>query len=200
MTQTSNHTTLDLLRHGQLETPGIFCAVAKANVSEVGMQNLFNATKQGSWDIVISSPQQRCRVFAEKLSKQKECELIIDKRFKEMNFGDWVGIKTKTLWQENSEKYQQLWQSPDDFIAPNGEAMQEFYQRVQTGLNDILTTHSQKSILLITHGGVIRTILSNTLEISTLSILKFNIAYAQMSRLHCYSDGHFSLEFLGKQG
>lgn len=199
MMNNSQHTTLDLLRHGQLETPEIFCADAKAPLSKEGLENLFKSTEKGSWDIIISSPQQRCRAFAEQLAEQKKCELMIDQQFKEMNFGDWVGVKSETLWQENSEQYQQLWQTPDDFVAPNGESMQAFYQRVETGLKQLLSKHINKSILLITHGGVIRTILSNSLEISTLSVLKFNIGYAQMSRLHCYADGHYSLQFLGKE-
>lgn len=193
-------TTLDLLRHGQLETPGIFCADAKAPLSTLGMENLAKTTKQGSWDIIISSPQTRCVEFAKQLSTEKQCELVIDEQFKELNFGDWVEVKSETLWQENSEKYQQLWQTPDDFIAPNGESMQSFYKRVSKGVDEILDTYQNKSILLITHAGVIRTILANALEINTLSVQKFNIGYAQMSRLHCYPDGHFSLEYLGKKG
>ncbi len=198
MTNNPQHTTLDLLRHGQLETPGVFCADAKAPLSKAGMSNLFKTTENGRWDIIISSPQQRCLEFAEKLAQQKQCELIIDKQFKEMDFGDWVGIKSETLWQQHREKYQELWQTPDDFVAPNGESMQAFYQRIRDGLKQVLAEHTNKSILLITHGGVIRTILSTALEINSLSVLKFNISYAQMSRLHCYSDGHFSLQFLGK--
>jgi len=200
MMSTNNYTTLDLLRHGQLETPGIFCADAKAPLSHLGMTNLNTATKTGYWDLIISSPQMRCREFAEQLSESKQCELLIDKRFKEMNFGDWIGIKSETLWQDYNEQYQQLWEAPDEFTAPNGESMQTFFQTVQLGLREVLKEHANKSILLITHAGVIRTILSNTLEISTQSVLKFNIGYAQMNRLHCYPDGHYSLEYLGKKG
>jgi len=144
--------------------------------------------------------QKRCLEFAEQLANKKQCELIIDPQFKEMDFGDWIGIKSKVLWEEHREKYQQLWENPDDFVASNGESMQAFYHRVQTGLDKILTEHQKKSILLITHGGVIRTILANALDISTLSIQKFNIAYAQISRLHCYEDGHYSLQYIGKEG
>ena len=199
MPETSQHTTLDLLRHGQLAVPGIFCAPADAKVSETGMKNLFKTTTNGSWDIIVSSPQLRCLAFAEQLASQKQCELVINPQFKEMDFGDWVGIKSETLWQQHREQYQQLWETPDDFTAPNGESMQSFYARVQTGMENLLVEHQGKSILLITHGGVIRTILANALDITTLSVLKFNIAYAQMSRLHCYADGHFSLQFLGKE-
>jgi len=202
MSDQNQYTTLDLLRHGQLETPGVFCAPADAPLSDEGMQNLFKVSNEGAWDIIISSPQKRCRDFAEQLIKQvserQDCELVIDSAFKEMNFGDWVGIKSETLWKENKEKYQELWQNPDDFIAPNGESMSAFSERVLAGLDNILNTYQNQSILLVTHGGVIRTVLSHALDISSLSVLKFNISYAQMSRLHYYSDGHYSLQFMGK--
>ncbi|GAA0424144.1 histidine phosphatase family protein [Cocleimonas flava] len=198
-TVTSNITTLDLLRHGKLDTPGIFCAEASTPVSAEGMQDLINTTKDGSWDIIISSPQQRCVVFAQKLSKDKNCPLVIDDRFKEMNFGDWVGKKSDELWQQYPEQYQQLWQTPDDFVAINGESMQQFAERIHSGLQDILSSYQNQSILVITHGGVIRQVLSKALDLDTLAMLKFSIHYAQLNRLFCYEDGNFSLEFLGRK-
>lgn len=197
--QETQYTTLDLLRHGQLAIPGIFCAGTNAIVSDEGMQNLCDATQKRHWDIIISSPQDRCRIFAEKLVKDKQCNLIIDPRFKELNFGDWIDIKSEVIWKEHQEEYQQLWQNPDEFIAPNGESMQDFYVRVEEGLSEVLATYKNQSILLITHGGVIRSILAKALDIKTHSVLKFNIEYAHLTRLHHYSDGNFSLQSLGKK-
>ena len=199
MDSAPKHTTIDLLRHGQLVTPGVFCADANTKVSQSGMQNLLTATEEGNWDLIISSPQTRCLEFAKKLSEQSQTTLVIDDHFKEMNFGDWVGIKNDVLWQQHSEQYQQLWQNPDDFIAPNGESMKAFYSRVQTGFKDMLAQYKGQSILLVTHAGVIRTILAHSLDIGTLSVLKFDITYAHISRLHCYTDGHFSLAFLNNK-
>lgn len=194
----SDYTTLDLLRHGQLAISGVLCAGASAVVSDEGMQNLFNATDDGQWDVIISSPQDRCRLFAQKLADNKQYKLVIDPRFKELDFGEWIDVKSKVIWEKHQEKYQELWQNPDDFIAPNGEAMQDFYERVNTGLDDVLSKYKNQKILLITHGGVIRSILAKALEINTLSVLKFNIGYAQIVRLYHYSDGNFSLQSLGE--
>ena len=198
MNDALKHTTLDLLRHGELDIPGIFCAPADAIVSKTGMDNLFKATDKQQWDVIISSPHNRCRIFSETLAQKNQTELSIDPRFKELDFGDWVGMKSDVIWKQNKNKYQELWQTPDDFIAPNGEAMRDFYSRVQTGLKDVLAEYKNQSILLVTHGGVIRSILSKALDIDSLSVLKFNIEYAHLTRLHYYADDQFSLQFLGK--
>lgn len=198
MTEPSQYTTLDLLRHGELAISGILCAGATAVVSNKGMADLHNVTQNGQWDVIISSPQYRCRIFAEKLAEVKQCSLLTDARFKELDFGDWVDIKSESIWRQHREQYQQLWKSPDDFIAPNGESMRDFYVRVEEGLSDILCKHESQSILLITHGGVIRSILAKALDIHTHSVLKFNIEYAHLTRLHYYFDGNFSLQSLGR--
>lgn len=193
----SQHTQIDLLRHGELETPALFCAESKEPLSKKGFQDLLDTTKKGEWDIIISSPHVRCQSFAETLAKQKECKLVIDPALQEMDFGDWTGIPTKTLWEQESSRLEQLWQSPETFIAPSGESMQAFTQRVKQGWQALLDNHAKKRILLITHAGAIRVILTESLNISHQSALSFNIEYAHLSQLHYYPDGVYSLRSHG---
>jgi len=193
----SECTQIDLLRHGELETPGLFCAKPDEPLSKKGLQDLWDATKKGEWDIIISSPHARCQSFAKALAKQKECELIISPAFQEMDFGDWTGIATKTLWEQESTRLKQLWESPKDFIAPSGESIKTFTQRVKQGWQAMLTKHKSQNILLITHAGVIRAVLSEALKISHQSTLSFNIEYAHSSQLHYYPDGVYSLRSHG---
>jgi len=194
---TQNTTTIDLLRHGQLATAGLFCAGAEEALSKEGLRALSEATKERTWDVVISSPYQRCRIFAEQLADQQGYTLEINKAFKEMDFGSWTGISTETLWQTKSKQLQQLWQSPETFVAPQGESILAFVERVEQGLQGVLEAHKNQSILLITHAGVIRSILAKALDISLLSTQKFTINYASLSRLHYYADGNVSLQFHG---
>jgi len=190
-------TQIDLLRHGELETPGLFCAKPSEPLSKKGLESLLLATQKGEWDVIISSPQERCLAFAKSLATQKKSELCIDPAFKEMDFGDWIGVTTKTLWKSDSEKLQQLWDSPENFIAPSGESMIAFAQRVKQGWQTLLKKHENGNILLITHAGVIRSILADTLNISYQSTLRFNIEYAHLSQLHHYPDGIYSLRSHG---
>ncbi len=193
----SQHTQIDLLRHGELETPALFCAKPDEPLSKKGLQNLWKATQKGEWDIIISSPHERCHSFAKTLAIQKECKLSIDPAFKEMDFGNWTGIPTKTLWEQEPAGLKQLWESPETFIAPSGESMQAFTQRVKQGWQALLSNHANKRILLITHAGVIRSILTETLNISYQSALSFNIEYAHLSQLHHYPDDVYSLRSHG---
>jgi len=193
----SKRTQIDLLRHGELETPALFCAKPDEPLSKKGLQNLWDATQKGEWDIIISSPQARCQAFAQMLASQKGCELLIDPSFKEMDFGDWAGIPTKTLWDQEPERLEQLWKSPETFVAPSGDSMQAFTQRVKQGWQTMLAEHKNQNILLITHAGVIRAIFTDTLNISHQSALSFNIEYAHLSQLHYYPDGIYSLRSHG---
>ncbi len=190
-------TQIDLIRHGELKTPALFCAKPDEPLSEKGLQNLLDATDKGEWDIIISSPQERCQSFAKILAKQKQCELFIDPAFKEMDFGEWAGVTTKTLWENDSTRLKQLWNSPETFVAPSGESMISFVQRVKQGWQELLKNHENCNILLITHAGVIRSILADTLNISHQSALSFNIEYAHISQLHYYPDGIYSLRSHG---
>jgi len=188
-------TTIDLLRHGELKTKGLFCAKPDEPLSEKGIQNLLKATKNKKWDVVVSSPFERCRQFAIKFKTENDAKLLTyDKAFQEMDFGRWVGISSQQLWAQEPEKLSQLWQAPQDFVAPSGESMQDFNNRIEQATNALVNTHKNQSILLVTHAGVIRSILSLALQLSPVSALKFNIDYAQMIRLHYYPDGQFSLQ------
>ncbi len=193
----SQCTQIDLLRHGELETPALFCAKPSEPLSIKGLQGLWDATQDGEWDIIISSPHERCQSFAKALAEQKKCELTIEPAFQEMDFGDWTGIATKVLWEQESARLKQLWESPENFVAPSGEPMKTFTQRVKQGWQAMLAKYKNQNILLITHAGVIRAILTEALKINHQSALSFNIEYAHLSQLHYYPDGVYSLRSHG---
>ena len=192
-------TTIDLLRHGKLKTQGLFCAMPDEPLSEEGWRDLLKATDGKKWDIIISSTSLRCRCFAEMLAEQTSPEKFsLSNNLREMDFGQWLGLPTKEIWQQEHKKLSELWSNPDDFIAPKGESIKAFNRRVEKAMRHELELHQGKSILIVTHSGVIRSILTMALEISNKSALKFGIDYAQMTHLHYYADGEFSLQSLGK--
>ena len=184
---------IDLLRHGELQTPGLFCAHKNERLSEKGIQQLETATQNAQWDVIISSPYARCRQYAEVLSQSQSCPLRIFNNFKEMDFGRWTGIQQETIWKQDSGLLKQLWSHPEIFIAPDGESIVAFCERVHQGWEELLETYSEHSILLMTHAGVIRCILANALNITYKSTLAFEIGYAKYTRLHGYPDQVYSL-------
>lgn len=186
-------TTIELLRHGELVTPDLFCAPPKEPVGINGWKQMTLATRDAQWDVVITSPSRRCHDFARQLTQRLNCPLDIDHRFAEMNFGDWIGLKQTDIWEQYPELMQQLWYQPRRFIAPNGEAMEDFITRVKTAWDETLNQYAGQRILLITHAGVIRVLLAQVLDILYQKTLRINVGYAQITRICKYPDGEMSL-------
>ena len=60
---------LDLLRHGETELGGGLRGSLDDALTELGWSQMREAViGQGPWDRIVSSPLQRCRLFAEELA------------------------------------------------------------------------------------------------------------------------------------
>ena len=102
---------------------------------------------------IFSSPLQRCLKLVNKISKNQP---IIDERLMEMNFGDWE----LQAWDAIDQTELNLWM--DDFVnisCPNGESYQILFERTTHFIKELKEKNFSKAIV-VTHGGVIRAILS----------------------------------------
>jgi alpha-ribazole phosphatase len=112
-------------------------------------------------------------------------DLILLVQLREMNFGKWEGHTYQDLkedWQ-----YQRWLSDPIHYCPPEGEFFQQFINRVQSGweeiTQEILSTNLQ-SCAIITHGGVIRYLLS-----------EFGADYKEFWSWHVPHDYGFELIF-----
>ncbi|MHA1804398.1 MAG: alpha-ribazole phosphatase [Promethearchaeota archaeon] len=108
---------------------------------------------------IYSSPLKRCRVLARALSRSEPIE---DPRLIELNFGKWE-LKN---WDELDAEEVNKWM--EDFVSispPNGESYLELHERVSDFFLKLIKKQEHEHVLIITHGGVIRSILTRVLEI-----------------------------------
>jgi len=186
-------TIIDLLRHGKVATPDLFCARADEPLGIDGWKQLTRATNGGQWDVVVTSPSRRCHDFARLLAQKVGVPFQVEPAWQEMDFGTWVGRSQTDIWAEDAALMQQLWYQPKAFTAPQGEAMVMFIRRVQEGWDALLAEHAGKRVLVLTHAGVIRVILAKVLEMLYQKTLRFEVGYAQITRFRVYPDGEASL-------
>ncbi|WP_140485221.1 alpha-ribazole phosphatase [Flavobacterium sp. GSA192] len=102
--------------------------------------------------IVYSSPLLRCVQLANYLAPS----IITDSRLMEMHFGDWEMKK----WDAIPEVDFTPWMT--DFVnvaVPNGESFVDLHHRVSDFLTADFIKNTSKPIVLVTHAGVIRSIL-----------------------------------------
>lgn len=130
---------------------------------------------------VFSSPLQRCRKLAAYLFPNHA--ITFDDRLKEIHCGEWE----MKLWDEIEPEYLQRWMN--DFVhtcIPGGESYVQLYERVVSFFESL---PRQGAIALVSHGGVIRSILSYVQQIALQdSFHVFSLRYGCVARVHLQDD------------
>jgi len=126
------------------------------------------------YDVIYSSPLQRCTRLAEKLSSN---QLNIDPRLIEYNFGDW---ELKPWNDFKSDRAQQWMKNFVDQAAPNGDSMLSMQARVNQFWSELLELSHKldhKTVAIVTHAGVQRLIHGAILETPMSHLFRLQLAY-----------------------
>lgn len=138
--------------------------------------------------IIISSPLTRCHQLAKGLTEhlnQKAhvfATLQSNECLKEISFGEWEGNSWDTIGHDNIEEWNNNF---FDYTFPEGESARAFFKRVVAAWNSLLSElavkNEDQTIIIVSHAGVIRSILTCFLEMPlshalTLTIDKMSVS------------------------
>lgn len=193
---------LDLLRHGETTLSHTLRGHTDDELTENGWLQMQSTIQQyvaggTNWDVIFSSPLQRCHVFAINLAEQLEIPLQLNMHIKEMYFGDWEGISTQSIYENEPELLANFWQFPTKYHAPNGESLEQFLQRVQVGFDEIHTQmkiHQWNRALVVTHGGVIKLLTCLARHKHLNDLLKMSAELGQLYSVKMYKNDSLSFE------
>lgn len=145
--------------------------------------------------VFYTSPLKRCLLLAEKLSSTPP---IIDDRLLEISFGDWELKKWDLIDRSELEEW------TNNFIMtkiPNGESYFDLYKRSCKFFDD-LVKKDHKNVVIISHSGVIRSIITYILKIPLEKSFIIQIDYGKMSKIKYNfvnnSDPILNIEFLNQ--
>lgn len=171
---------IDLIRHTKPDIkPGIFYGqtdLALANSFEVERAALQQKI-QSHYDLLITSPLQRCKQLAQHLNAER---IIEEPRIMELNFGRWE----LQSWDGPEKEAIGRWM--DNFVeeqAPEGESMRIMHQRVMDFWQEIKSTEAQ-SIAVVTHSGVQRLIHAEILQTPLSHLFRLELDYGSIIRIH----------------
>ncbi|MDQ6992786.1 MAG: histidine phosphatase family protein [Mariprofundus sp.] len=187
----SEPTIITLLRHGAVEAEGwAFRGSTDVPLSALGWKQM-RAAASGfeTIDHIASSPKQRCRLFAEQLSEKKEAALLILDAMAEMDFGQWENRSFEEIIASDKQLLEQFWDSPVGVQPPNGEAFDDFSQRVIDCWQAWLGCDVGHHRVLVAHGGVIRVLLAHTLNMPMSALWRLHLPYASCSQISLF-EGH----------
>ncbi|PCH60996.1 MAG: histidine phosphatase family protein [Gammaproteobacteria bacterium] len=184
MTET---TTIDLIRHGEVEGGNRFRGSTDDPLTELGWQQMQRTLEAGSnLTQIVSSPLQRCAKFSEYWAGKNKLPLSLNNAFQEMHFGDWEGKTAEDISATDPDALQRFWQDPNRFAPDNAELLTDFRQRVLNAWQSLIHLQQGQHILLISHGGPIRIILADILEMPMHALLRLEIPFAAISRIKVY--------------
>lgn len=105
--------------------------------------------KDTEWDVIVASPLIRAKKTAEIINEYLKLPIIEMEEFKERDFGDAEGMSL----EERTKKYPSK-------NYPNQETIEEFTERLMSGLKRVQNKFPDKKVLIVAHGGAIYTILT----------------------------------------
>lgn len=171
--------------------------------SPLTKQGITDAKKLGDFiknyhiDQVFSSPIGRAYQTASYIFPYRH--IIKDNRLKEMNFGDYEGMKISEL--KDNKHYYNLWHCPSpNRSLPNGETFQSVVDRLNDFFQERYQEDPQQTIFLTIHG-MLFTILHGI--ILNLPIERFNEVNKEIVRgcslsLIIYDGKQFTIQYIGK--
>ena len=178
------HTTPDVVKgtcYGQADLDIVESFLEEASIIK---QHLPKNIQQ-----VYSSPLQRCKKLAEYLFPQHTLQMHDD--LKEISCGEWE-LK---LWNDIPQEILMPWMN--DFVnvrIPGGESYLDLFDRTVKRFNSI--TNKELPAAIVSHGGVIRSILSHLTKTPLLeSFNEFKLNYGCVIRL-TQKEGAYQHEIL----
>jgi probable phosphoglycerate mutase len=123
---------------------------------------------------VYTSPIQRCRETASILAGPHGIRPRTRKGIIEVDYGDWTGRGLKSLYRLKA--WRSLMADPVGFRFPNGETLDEVRRRSLRSIEMLAARHGEETVMAVSHGDVIRSIVAHSLTGSVERIHRLHVA------------------------
>ena len=181
---------LDLLRHGETELGGgLRGSLDDALTAKGWAQMRASVVGQGPWDRLISSPLQRCALFAQELGAQLGLPVSLEPALQELHFGAWEGQSAAALMETDAEGLGLFWADPYAFTPPQGEPVSAFSERVLGAVSRLHQAYAGQRVLLVSHGGVMRLLLARARGMPREQLLNVEVGHGALFSLQVGADG-----------
>lgn len=182
-----------LVRHGETRwnKEQRYQGCSDVPLSSVGMaqaQMLRERLSSEDIDVIYASDLCRAMETARIIASAHKLQVIVSRELRELDFGELEGMPV----EEVNQRYPQIaraWSThPPDFVFPGGEGLQELFSRVSPFARRLQQDHSEKTVLIVTHGGVVRALLCALLGLGLEHWWQLRVDAASLTVVESYSD------------
>jgi len=194
-------TSFTLIRHGHTRATeqGLLYSDPNAPLTDKGIDQ---AQRVAKWlvnhkpELLLSSPAIRVRSSSDIIAKELDMPIEIVDGLDEWHIGDWEGRSYLDLKKNEPEAYQRWSADPIHNAPPGGESILQVATRVGTHLKSMIEKHGGKHIALVTHAGVVRSILSHALGMPIDNFWRISIPTGSIAKVD-FSESFATVHFLG---
>jgi 2,3-bisphosphoglycerate-dependent phosphoglycerate mutase len=124
-------------------------------VGQLQAQRLATALAGERFDVLISSDLQRARQTALPLERAHARQALPQRGLREQSFGVLEGLDVPSIKTLHPALWAQWLRHEADDALPEGESVRQFHARVLATVRELAQEHAGKTLLLVTHGGVL---------------------------------------------
>lgn len=186
MTQTNNYCTMYLVRHGQTDwnANGITQGLTDIPLNSEGIkqaQALGENLKNIKFNAVFSSDLVRAKKTAEIIAAERKLTIETTHLLQERRYGEMEG-KPGHLMKEYYDTWTKLSKKVRMKYRPykNYETDEEVISRFITFLRETAIVYTGKTVLVVCHGSVLRTLLNHLTEETYLTGAILNSGYIKL--------------------
>ncbi|MCC3869137.1 histidine phosphatase family protein [Terrisporobacter mayombei] len=111
-------------------------------------------------DKIYTTPFSRTKDTIKKLAEVKNIQAKETCQLNEINFGDFEGLSFKVIEEKYPEEVERMIKEGFEYKYPNGESSKDTFIRVKNEMSKIINSNDNSTVLICSHGGTIRNIIS----------------------------------------
>ncbi len=195
-------TNMIIVRHGETEwnKEHIFQGQMDSPLSELRRKQAAataSVLADEQINAVYASDLGRAVETAKIISAPHELDVITDERLRERHLGVFQGLNKKDIQTRFPDVVDHYRSGDPDHVIPQGESSRQRYDRSIACLRELAAKHAGDTILIVTHGGVLRGFLEMLLDLPMNGRRRFSLYNASIARLSLLNE-HWMLDSWGE--
>lgn len=164
-------TRIVFVRHGMTDYPKdrIYCDEREdPPLNETGRRQaraVAELLRERPVHAIYTSPLARTHGTAEAIRRVKGAPLLFAEDLRERGFGVWDGLYFGDIQQRYPQDYAAWKRNPAAFKPDQGESVYDLLARVRRVIQGILSEHGGKHIVVVSHVGPIRVMVSDAIKL-----------------------------------
>jgi alpha-ribazole phosphatase/probable phosphoglycerate mutase len=176
------------IRHAETDRAGTFCGHLNPGLNARGLlqlEELLRRIHREDIGAVYTSDLLRARTTAGAVAEAFAVKFHVSSALREIGFGEWEGLTWEQVEKRDSA-YSRRWvMEYPDLPTPGGENFHDFEQRVLAEVRSLSKEAERRhcSIAVVTHAGVLRTVLTKVQGYSQELAWEHTKSYCSLVRL-----------------